>query len=94
VRIGDHSTVGTNTEIYGFVEIGTGCDIGSSVVIGTVRSESIIPGKIRLGQSVHVGDGTIIENTSAIDLIIPDKAEIPARSHVANDGFGHPRYVL
>jgi hypothetical protein len=41
-----------------------------------------------------VGDGTIIENTSAIDLIIPDKAEIPARSHVANDGFGHPRYVL
>ena len=54
VRIGDHSTVGTNTEIYGFVEIGTGCDIGSSVVIGTVRSESIIPGKIRLGQSVHV----------------------------------------
>ena len=34
------------------------------------------------------GDGTIIENTSAIDLIIPDKAEIPARSHVANDGFG------
>jgi UDP-3-O-[3-hydroxymyristoyl] glucosamine N-acyltransferase len=63
------------------------------VVIGTIRSESIRPGVIRLGKNVSVGDGTIIENTSAIDLIIPDQSEIPARSHVANDGFGHPRYV-
>ncbi len=93
VRIGDHSIVGTNTETYGFVEIGASCHIGSSVVIGTVRSEFIRPGVIRLGKNVLVGDGTIIENTSAIDLIIPDRAEIPARSHVANDGFGHPRFV-
>ena len=93
VRIGNHSTVGTNTEIYGFVEIGTGCHIGSSVVVGTIRSEAMKPGVIRLGKNVSVGGGTIIENTSAIDLIIPDQSEIPARSHVANDGFGHPRYV-
>lgn len=93
VRIGDHSIVGSNAEIHGFVEIGTDCHIGSSVVIGTIKSATVLPGKIRLGQSIHVGDGTIIENTSAIDLIIPDRAEIPARSHVANDGFGHPRFV-
>jgi serine acetyltransferase len=93
VAIGDHSAVGTNTEIYGFVETDVGCHIGSSVVIGTIRSEFIAPGKIHIGQGVRVGDGTIIENTSAIDLIIPDRAEIPARSHVANDGFGHPRFV-
>ncbi|MCH8292345.1 hypothetical protein IH992_14720 [Candidatus Poribacteria bacterium] len=93
VRIGDESSIGTNTEIDGFVEIGTDCHIGSSVVIGTVRSESVNPGKIRMGKNVRVGDGTVIENTPAIDLIIPDRAEIPARSHVANDGFGHPRFV-
>jgi serine acetyltransferase len=93
VQIGAYSTVGTNAEIDGFVEIDKNCRIGSSVVIATVRSESINPGKIRLGQSVRVGDGTVIENTSAIDLIIPDRAEIPARSNVANDGFGHPRYL-
>ena len=94
VKIGDHSTVGPNAELHGFVEIEAGCDIGSSVVIGTVRNASVKPGMIRIGRSVRVGDGTIIENISAIDLIIPDKAEIPARSHVANDGFGHPRYLM
>ena len=94
VRVGDYSTVGANTEIHGFVEAGTDCHIGSSVVIGTVRGQAIRPGKVCLGQSVRIGDGTIIENTSAIDLIIPDRAEIPARSHVANDGFGHPRFVM
>ncbi len=93
VKIGDYSTVGTNTEIYGFVEIGQGCRIGSSVVIGTVRSSTIQPGEIHLGENVRVGDGTIIENISAIDLTIPDKAEIPARTHVVNDGFGHPRVL-
>ncbi|MCZ6681078.1 MAG: hypothetical protein O7E52_27985 [Candidatus Poribacteria bacterium] len=93
VRIGEHSTIGTSTEIYGRVEIGASCHIGSSVVIGTIKSGIFNPGKIRLGQQVRVGDGTIIENTSAIDLIIPDRAEIPARSHVTNDGFGHPRFV-
>lgn len=76
------------------MEIEAGCDIGSSVVIGTVRNASVKPGMIRIGRSVRVGDGTIIENISAIDLIIPDKAEIPARSHIANDGFGHPRYLM
>ena len=93
VKIGDHSTVGTSTEMYGFVEMQERCHIGSSVIIGTIRSEAIRPGIIRLGQHVRVGDGTIIENTSAIDLIIPDKSEVPARSHIANDGFGHPRFV-
>jgi serine O-acetyltransferase len=93
VHVGDHSIIGANTEIHGFVETGSDCHIGSSVVIGTVKSSTVRPGAIRLGKDVRVGDGTIIENTSAIDLIIPDRAEIPARSHVANDGFGHPRYV-
>jgi UDP-3-O-[3-hydroxymyristoyl] glucosamine N-acyltransferase len=80
--------------MYGFIEMGEECRIGSSVIIGTIKSESNRPGVIRLGKRVHVGDSTIIENTAAIDLIIPDQSEVPARSHVANDGFGHPRFVV
>ncbi|MCZ6633757.1 MAG: hypothetical protein O7G87_10145 [bacterium] len=93
VTIGDHSTIGSGSDIYGFVEMGQNCQIASSVVIGTVRLGSRIPGKIRLGNGVRVGDGTIIENSTDLDLFIPDKSEIPARSHVVNDGFGNPRYV-
>lgn len=94
VQIAEHSTVGTNTEIYGFVETGLRCRIGSSVVIGTIRGASEAPGKIHIGEAVRIGDGTVIENTSGMDLIIPDRSQIPARSHVANDGFGFPRYVV
>ena len=94
VQIADHSTVGTNTEIYGFVEIAHRCRIGSSVVIGTIRGASDHPGRIHIGDEVRIGDGTVIENTSEMDLIIPNRAQIPARSHVANDGFGFPRYIV
>lgn len=93
VQIADRTTIGTNTEIYGFVEIDQKCRIGSSVVIGTIRGASEHPGKIMIGDEVRIGDGTIIENTSEMDLIIPTRAQIPARSHVANDGFGFPRYI-
>jgi len=93
VQIADHSTVGTNTEIYGFVDIAQRCHIGSSVVIGTIRGAAEHPGKIYIGDEVRIGDGTVIENTSEMDLIIPNRAQIPARSHVANDGFGFPRYI-
>ena len=91
VQVGDRSVIGPNTEIYGLVEMGTGCHIGSSVVVGTVKSGEARPGRIRLGQGVRVGDGTIIENSAELDLVIPEKSQIPARSHVANDGFGNPR---
>ena len=94
VQIAEHSTVGTNTEIYGFVETAPRCRISSSVVIGTIRGASEAPGKIYIGEGVRIGDGTVIENTSEMDLIIPDRSQIPARSHVANDGFGFPRYVV
>ena len=94
VQIGDRTTIGTNTEIYGFVEIDQSCRIGSSVVIGTIRGAAEHPGKIMIGDEVRIGDGTVIENTSEMDLIIPTRAQIPARSHVANDGFGFPRYVV
>ena len=93
VQVSDHSAVGTNTEIYGFVEIEQRCRIGSSVVIGTIRGASEHPGRIYIGDEVRIGDGTVIENTSEMDLIIPNRSQIPARSHVANDGFGFPRYV-
>ncbi len=93
VQIADRTTIGTNTEIYGFVEIDQRCRIGSSVVIGTIRGASENPGKIMIGDEVRIGDGTVIENTSEMDLIIPTRAQIPARSHVANDGFGFPRYI-
>lgn len=93
VRIGDRTTVGPNTQIYGFVQAGPECRIASSVVIGTVLSGARRPGNIRLGRGVRVGDGTVIENSTELDLAIPDKAEVPARSHVINDGFGNPRFV-
>ena len=94
VQISDYCTIGTNTEIYGFVEIAQRCRIGSSVVIGTIRGASDHPGRIYIGDEVRIGDGTVIENTSEMDLIIPNRAQIPARSHVANDGFGFPRYIV
>ena len=94
VQIADYSTIGTNTEIYGFVEIEKRCRIGSSVVIGTIRGASEHPGKIHIADEVRIGDGTVIENTSESDLFIPNRSQIPARSHVANDGFGFPRYVV
>ena len=93
VKIGDQSTVGSGTDIYGFVETGTNCQIASSVVIGTVRTGPRTLGRIVLGDRVRVGDGTIIENSTELDLIIPEKSEIPARSHVVNDGFGNPKYA-
>ena len=93
VHIGDYSVIGPNAEVNGLVEIGSRCHVGSSVVIGTIKSGEKHPGRIRLADGVRVGDGTIIENVSELDLLIPEKAEIPARSHVTNDGFGTPRYM-
>jgi serine acetyltransferase len=93
VVIGDRSIVGPNAEMRGFVELGPECHIGSSVVIATVKSGERTPGKVRLGAGVAIGDGTIVENFSELDLVLPEKGEIPARSHVTNDGFGHPRFV-
>ena len=46
-----------------------------------------------MGFAVRVGDGTVVENSAELDLIIPDKSEIPARSHIVNDGFGNPKYA-
>ena len=93
VRIGDHAVIGPNTEIHGRVDIGEGCRVGASVFIGTIKSGERVPGWIRIGPGVRIGAGTIIENSSALDLIIPEKAEIPARRHVNNDGFGNPQFV-
>jgi serine O-acetyltransferase len=93
VRIGDSTTIGPNTQIYGFVRTGKACRIASSVVIGTVLGGNKTPGNVNLGDAVRVGDGTVIENSTELDLTIPEKAEIPARSHVINDGFGNPRFV-
>ncbi len=93
VQIGDRSSIGINSQIYGYVEVKEDCRIASTVVIGTVLSGTSRPGQICLGQGVRVGDGTVIENSTELDLIIPEKSEIPARSHVVNDGFGNPRYL-
>ena len=78
---------------HGFVEVGAYCHIGSSVVIGTVKTGEAKPGRIVLGDGVRVGDGTVVENQTEIDLVIPDRAQIHARSHVTNDGFGNPTFV-
>ena len=82
-----------NSQVYGYVEISEDCRIASTVVIGTVLTGMGKPGQIRLGKGVRVGDGTVIENSTELDLVIPEKSEIPARSHVVNDGFGNPRYL-
>lgn len=93
VKIGNRSSIGINSQIYGYVEVQEDCRIASTVVIGTVLSGSGKPGQICLGKGVRVGDGTVIENSTELDLVIPSKSEIPARSHVINDGFGNPRYL-
>jgi len=93
VTIGDRSSIGINSQIYGYVDVRQDCRIASTVVIGTVLSGSGRPGKICLGEGVRVGDGTVVENSTELDLVIPEKSEIPARSHVVNDGFGNPRYL-
>jgi serine acetyltransferase len=93
VCIGDRSIIGPSTQVYGLVETGPDCRIGSSVVIGTVKSGETKPGRILIGSGVHVGDGTIIENRSELDLVIPDQAQIPALSHITNDGNSNPRFV-
>ncbi len=93
VEIGDRSSIGINSQVYGYVQVGPECRIASAVVIGTVLATTRRPGRIRLGEGVRVGDGTVIENSTELDLLIPEKSEIPARSHVVNDGFGNPRYL-
>lgn len=93
VHIGDHSVIGPSVEIYGLVETGAHCRVNASVVIGTVKTGTTRPGRIVLGEGVSVGDGTIIENRLETDLIIPDRADIPARSLVVNDGCGQPKFV-
>jgi serine acetyltransferase len=93
VKIGQRSNIGPGSDIYGYVEMGEDCGIASSVVIGTVKTAGKTPGTIHLGNQVRVGDGTIVENSTELNLVIPDKAVIPARSHVVNDGFGNPRFV-
>jgi len=93
VRIGDGCVIGPNTEIHGRVEVGARCHIGASAFVGTIWSGGTRPGRIVLGEGVRVGAGTILENGSQLDLVIPAGAEIPARSYVTNDGFGRPQYM-
>jgi len=93
VKVGDRTVIGATAEINGVVEIGPHCHIGVSVFIGTIKSGPVRPGKITLGSGVRIGAGTIIENASELDLVIPERAEIPARSYVTNDGCGQPKFV-
>lgn len=93
VEVGNDAVVGANTEIYGLVQVGAESKIGSAAVIGTIKVSDQQPGAIRLGPGVRVGDGTIIENRSNRDLEIPAHTEIPARSHITNDGCGKPQFV-
>ena len=93
VKVGDRAVIGATAEINGVVEIGPDCHIGASVFIGTIKSGAVRPGEVKLGRGVRIGAGTIIENASELDLVIPDRAEIPARSYVTNDGIGQPKFV-
>lgn len=93
VRVGDRAVIGATAEINGVVEIGADCHIGASVFIGTIKVGSVRPGAVKLGQGVRVGAGTIIENASELDLVIPERAEIQARSYLINDGCGQPKFV-
>ena len=93
VSVGDRSVIGANAEIHGCVDVGAQCRIGASVFIGTIKDSDKRPGRVVLGENVRIGAGTIVENASELDLFIPEQAEIPARSYVANDGCGQPRFV-
>ena len=99
VDVSDRSIIGANTEIYGRIQFGSEVRVGSSVVIGTVKPyhhsshQQVRLGRIRVGYQVRIGDGAVIENSLPLDLVIPDKAIIPTRSHVINDGLGHPKFV-
>ena len=93
VQVGNRTAIGANTEINGIVAIGPDCRTGVSVSIGTLRVGDVRPGAIKLGAGVRVGAGTVIENASPLDLVIPDHAAIPARSYVINDGCGRPKFV-
>ena len=93
MQVGDRTAIGANTEINGIVAIGPDCRIGVSVSIGTIIARAVRPGAIKLGAGVRVGAGTVIENDSPLELVIPDQAAIPVRSHVVNDGCGGPKFV-
>ena len=91
-EIGDCVFIGTDADLFGPVRIGDHSVIGPSVEIyGNVETGA--RGRIILGDDVSVGDGTVIENRLETDLHIPDRAQIPARSLVVNDGLGNPRFA-
>ena len=58
-----------------------------------MKSGETKPGRILIGSGVQIGDGTIVENSSELDLVIPDTAQIPALSHLTNDGNSNPLFV-
>ncbi len=93
VRIGDHSIIGANAKVMGNVVMEESVRIGMGAVVGTVREGNHSPGEILLKKKALVGDGSLVENRHATPLVIHADFEIPAHSHIINDGAGHPKLV-
>ncbi len=93
VKIGDDSVIGANAKVMGNVVMEEKVRIGMGALVGTVREGSHPPGEILLKKKASVGDGSVVENRLATPLVIPGGFEIPAHSHVINDGAGYPKLV-
>ena len=91
VKIGDDSVIGANAKVMGNVAMEEKVRVGMGAVVGTVREGSLPPGEILLKKKASVGDGSLVENRHETPLVIPADFEIPAHSHVVNDGTGHPK---
>ncbi|GMV65999.1 MAG: hypothetical protein KJ050_13950 [Candidatus Omnitrophica bacterium] len=93
VVVSNGSVIGANTEINGLIEIHERVRIRAAVVARTVISESGKPGRIVFGEGVTVGEECLVINDQPADLVIPPGANLPAGSHVVNDGNGGMRIL-
>jgi serine O-acetyltransferase len=91
VTVGDGSIIGANAKVMGNVVMEKKVRVGMGAVVGTVREGSHPPGEILLKRNASVGDGSLVENRHQTPLVISPDFDIPAHSHVVNDGTGRPK---
>jgi len=94
VKVGDGSVISANAKVMGHVVMQEKVRVGMGAVVGTVSEGNHPPGEILLKKRASVGDASVVENRHKIPLVIPADFEIPAHSHVINDGTGHPKLVI
>ncbi|MCA9438033.1 MAG: hypothetical protein KC978_19770 [Candidatus Omnitrophica bacterium] len=93
VGVGDHSVIGPNCEISGFVDFGENVKVRAAAVLRTVPSPNSRPGRLIVEKNSTIGEEALILNDHSSDLVLPEGSVIPAHSHVVNDGEGRPRVI-